>query len=69
MVRVEDNRVGFAQQAATSTGFGLRTIRSRVALLNGPLELGSSPPRTGRASACAFRCHRLLPLLHDPPVL
>jgi PAS domain S-box-containing protein len=43
LLRVEDNGVGFTQAPAAPTGFGLRSIRSRVALLNGQLELGSSP--------------------------
>ena len=40
LLRAEDNGVGFAADPAASTGLGLRTIRDRVALLNGTLELG-----------------------------
>jgi len=40
LLRAEDNGTGFATDVATSTGLGLRTIRDRVALLNGTLELG-----------------------------
>jgi PAS domain S-box-containing protein len=43
LLRVEDDGVGFAKESAAPTGLGLRTIRSRVALLNGTLDLGSSP--------------------------
>jgi PAS domain S-box-containing protein len=43
LLRVEDNGVGFAQAAVAPAGLGLRTIRSRVALLNGQLEMNSSP--------------------------
>lgn len=38
LLRAEDNGVGFAADAGTGTG--LRTIRDRVALLNGTLEQG-----------------------------
>ncbi|WP_324671332.1 PAS domain-containing protein [Hymenobacter sp. GOD-10R] len=42
MLRVEDDGPGFIS-AATSPGLGLRSIRDRVALLGGTLDLGSSP--------------------------
>jgi PAS domain S-box-containing protein len=40
LLRAEDNGPGFAVDPATAPGLGLRTIRDRVALLNGTLELG-----------------------------
>jgi len=40
LLRAEDNGAGFATDPAASTGVGLRTIRDRVALLNGTLDLG-----------------------------
>jgi len=43
LLRVEDNGVGFAAAPASSTGIGLRTIRDRVALLGGTLDIGASP--------------------------
>ncbi|GGG33697.1 PAS domain-containing protein [Hymenobacter glacieicola] len=43
LLRAEDNGVGFAPGASLSTGLGLRTIRDRVALLGGTVDLGSSP--------------------------
>jgi signal transduction histidine kinase len=43
LLRVEDNGVGFTPEVTAPAGLGLRTIRSRVALLKGTLELGSSP--------------------------
>jgi len=42
LLRVEDNGVGFTDALASSAGSGLRSIRSRVALLNGTLDLGST---------------------------
>lgn len=42
LLRAEDNGAGFAANVATSPGLGLRTIRDRVALLNGTLDLGHS---------------------------
>jgi signal transduction histidine kinase len=40
LLRAEDNGAGFAPSPAADTGLGLRTIRDRVALLNGTLEQG-----------------------------
>jgi PAS domain S-box-containing protein len=44
LLRVEDNGVGFPAAQAPGAGIGLRTIRSRVALLNGTLDFGSAAP-------------------------
>ena len=41
LLRMEDNGAGFAAGAANNPGLGLRSIRDRVALLGGQLELGS----------------------------
>jgi len=43
LLRMEDNGPGFAAPPATEPGLGLRSIRDRVALLEGELELGSLP--------------------------
>jgi PAS domain S-box-containing protein len=43
LLRVEDNGIGFVPAATVPAGLGMRTIRSRVALLQGTLEQGSSP--------------------------
>jgi PAS domain S-box-containing protein len=43
LLRAEDNGPGFAPAAATSSGLGLRSIRDRVALLGGQLQLGLVP--------------------------
>jgi signal transduction histidine kinase len=43
LLRVEDNGVGFAAAPMTASGIGLRTIRDRVALLGGTVDLGSTP--------------------------
>jgi signal transduction histidine kinase len=45
LLRAEDNGVGFAPDSDSNagTGLGLRTIRDRVALLGGTVDLGSSP--------------------------
>ena len=40
LLRAEDNGPGFSTDLAASLGLGLRTIRDRVALLDGTLELG-----------------------------
>jgi PAS domain S-box-containing protein len=40
LLRAEDDGAGFSTDPAASTGLGLRTIRNRVALLNGILEQG-----------------------------
>ncbi len=40
LLRAEDNGAGFTPDLTTSAGLGLRTIRDRVALLNGTLDLG-----------------------------
>lgn len=42
LLRAEDNGPGFAADLAASTGLGLRSIRNRVALLGGELEIGSA---------------------------
>ena len=46
LLRAEDNGVGFAQAPAQvqadGPGLGLRSIRDRVALLGGQLEMGSA---------------------------
>ena len=43
LLRAEDNGAGFATSPADSPGLGLRSIRDRVALLGGQLEIGSVP--------------------------
>ncbi|RYU79117.1 PAS domain-containing sensor histidine kinase, partial [Hymenobacter persicinus] len=43
LLRVEDNGVGFASTPAPGAGIGLRTIRDRVALLGGTIDVGSTP--------------------------
>ena len=43
LLRAEDNGAGFATSPADSPGLGLRSIRDRVALLGGNLEMGSAP--------------------------
>jgi signal transduction histidine kinase len=43
LLRAEDNGAGFAPESASGTGIGLRTIRDRVALLGGSVDMGSSP--------------------------
>ena len=43
LLRAEDNGVGFASAPTSVTGIGLRTIRDRVALLGGTVDLGSTP--------------------------
>jgi len=43
LLRAEDNGPGFAPGAANSPGLGLRSIRDRVALLGGQLQLGLVP--------------------------
>ncbi|MFD2718455.1 PAS domain-containing protein [Hymenobacter monticola] len=43
LFRAEDNGPGFAAAPAQSPGLGLRSIRDRVALLGGQLEIGSVP--------------------------
>jgi PAS domain S-box-containing protein len=43
LFRAEDNGSGLATAPAASTGLGLRSIRDRVALLGGRLEIGSVP--------------------------
>jgi len=40
LLRAEDNGAGFTSDPAASPGLGLRTIRDRVALLNGTLDIG-----------------------------
>ena len=43
LLRAEDNGAGFATSPADSPGLGLRSIRDRVALLGGQLEMSSAP--------------------------
>ncbi|WP_022822643.1 PAS domain S-box protein [Hymenobacter norwichensis] len=43
LLRAEDNGPGFIDTSATNSGLGLRSIRNRVALLGGELEIGSAP--------------------------
>jgi signal transduction histidine kinase len=43
LLRAEDNGVGFVPMPPAGSGIGLRTIRNRVALLGGTVDLGSSP--------------------------
>ena len=43
LLRAEDNGAGFATSPTDSPGLGLRSIRDRVALLGGQLEMGSAP--------------------------
>jgi signal transduction histidine kinase len=43
LLRAEDNGMGFSSEPAAGTGLGLRSIRDRVALLGGTMDLGSSP--------------------------
>ena len=43
LLRAEDDGAGFAAAPAGSLGLGLRSIRDRVALLGGKLELGAVP--------------------------
>jgi len=43
LLRAEDNGAGFAPGPAESAGLGLRSIRDRVALLGGQLQVGSTP--------------------------
>jgi PAS domain S-box-containing protein len=43
LLRAEDNGIGFSSEPVTGTGLGLRTIRDRVALLGGTMDLGSTP--------------------------
>ncbi|MDU0369115.1 PAS domain-containing protein [Hymenobacter endophyticus] len=47
LLRIEDNGAGFAVDASKKPGLGLRSIRDRVALLEGQLEIGS--PSAGGA--------------------
>ncbi|MBF9144076.1 PAS domain-containing protein [Hymenobacter properus] len=42
LLRAEDNGPGFAAPPDESTGLGLRSIRDRVALLGGQLEMGNA---------------------------
>lgn len=51
VLRVEDNGRGF-DPAAPAQGIGLRTLRSRVALLGGTLQLRSEP---GQGTSCELR--------------
>ncbi len=41
VVTVEDDGVGF--NAATQSGFGINSLRTRVALLKGKIEINSTP--------------------------
>jgi PAS domain S-box-containing protein len=43
LLRAEDDGVGFPSGPAADTGLGLRSIRDRVALLGGTMDLGSTP--------------------------
>jgi signal transduction histidine kinase len=43
LLRAEDNGIGFPSEPVTGPGLGLRTIRDRVALLGGTMDLGSTP--------------------------
>jgi signal transduction histidine kinase len=43
LLRAEDDGVGFPSGPSADTGLGLRSIRDRVALLGGTMDLGSSP--------------------------
>jgi PAS domain S-box-containing protein len=60
LLRAEDNGAGFAPAPADSPGLGLRSIRDRVALLGGQLQVGSAP--TGGAYV-----RIRIPLLSPPP--
>jgi len=56
-VSVSDDGVGFDPEAAT-TGFGLAGMRERVALLDGTLELRSSPGQGAAVLATFSAAHR-----------
>jgi signal transduction histidine kinase len=58
-LRVEDDGHGF-DPTRTSDGLGLRTLRSRVALLGGAVHVATAP---GQGTQCTVR----LPL--TPPLL
>lgn len=57
VLHVQDNGRGF-DPAAPTAGIGLRTLRSRVALLGAPC---SSAPRAARALPTKFDCQLLIP--------
>jgi len=57
VLRVEDNGRGF-DPAQTSDGLGLRTLRSRAALLGGSVQLATAP---GRGTQCQVRLPLPLP--------
>jgi signal transduction histidine kinase len=61
VLRVEDNGRGF-DPTRTSDGLGLRTLRSRVALLGGEMHVASAP---GQGAQCFIRLP--LPSSHTPP--
>ncbi|GAA4499206.1 hypothetical protein GCM10023172_17530 [Hymenobacter ginsengisoli] len=65
LLRAEDNGPGFAPGVAQSAGLGLRSIRDRVALLGGKLEIGSAP--TGGAYVRIRIPLQAFPA-HDTPV-
>jgi PAS domain S-box-containing protein len=65
LLRAEDNGPGFAPGAAEGPGLGLRSIRDRVALLGGQLEIGSA--LVGGAYV-RIRIPLPLPPPHDTPV-
>ena len=44
VLRAEDNGAGFSPEATTGAGLGLRSVRDRVALLGGIMELGNTMP-------------------------
>lgn len=44
VLRAEDNGAGFGPNATTGTGLGLRSIRDRVALLGGIVDVGNATP-------------------------
>ena len=43
LLRAEDNGVGFPAEASGRPGLGLRSLRDRVALLGGTIDMGSAP--------------------------
>lgn len=52
-LEVSDNGVGFDPQQAAGRGFGLESMRTRMAELNGRLEIQSSPSEGARVYATA----------------
>ena len=43
LLRAADNGLGFVDDLAASSGLGLRSIRDRVQLLGGTMEINSAP--------------------------